>query len=411
MKFVRTAGMIVEYNPLHSGHLRLMEETRRLLGPDTAIVCAMSGNFVQRGDFALLRKHQRARAAVESGADLVLELPLPWAVSPAETFADGGVRVLSATGVVTDLVFGSECGEAAPLLELAHCLLSPAYPKELRRRLDTGLPYAACRQEAVAALLGAERASLLESANNILGVEYCKALLRRRSPLRPLTVRREGSAHDGALLPGAHPSASALRALLRQGETERALSLLPPAMGRAYREEAAAGRAPVFAETCQRAILARLRIMTEADFAALDQGREGLCHRLYEAVRSAATVEELLSAAKTKRYAYARLRRMVLWAYLGLTPADVPETVPCLRPLAANDTGCRLLADMRKRAAVPVLTKPADVRKLGPEARHLLALEARATDLYTLAYPDLSAARGGGEWREGPVISGGPASC
>ena len=411
MKFVRTAGMIVEYNPLHSGHLRLMEETRRLLGPDTAIVCVMSGNFVQRGDFALLRKHQRARAAVESGADLVLELPLPWAVSPAETFADGGVRVLSATGVVTDLVFGSECGEAAPLLELARCLLSPAYPQELRRRLDTGLPYAACRQAAVAALLGAERASLLESANNILGVEYCKALLRRRSSLRPLTVRREGSAHDGALLPGAHPSASALRALLRQGETERALSLLPPAMGRVYREEAAAGRAPVFAEICQRAILARLRTMTEADFAALDQGREGLCHRLYEAARSAATVEELLSAAKTKRYAYARLRRMVLWAYLGLTPADVPETVPCLRPLAANDTGRRLLADMRKRAAVPVLTKPADVRKLGPEARHLLELEARATDLYTLAYPDLAAARGGGEWREGPVISGGPASC
>lgn len=407
MNFVRTAGMIVEYNPLHSGHLRLLAETRRLLGPDTAVVCAMSGNFVQRGDFALIRKHQRARAAVESGADLVLELPLPWAVSSAETFADGGVQVLSAAGVVTDLAFGSECGETAPLMELAGCLLSSEYAGELRRRLGSGRSYAACRQAAVAALLGPEKAALLESANNILGVEYCKALLRRRSPLRPLTVCREGSAHDGELLPGAHPSASALRALLRTGETERALSLLPPAMARIYREEAAAGRAPVCSETCERAVLARLRTMKEADFAALDQGREGLCRRLYEASRSAVSVEEVLAAAKTKRYAYARLRRMVLWAYLGLTPADVPEKVPYLRPLAANDVGRRLLARMREQAAVPVLTKPADVRALGPEARRLLSLEARATDLYTLAYPDLSAARGGEEWRMGPAILGG----
>ena len=400
--------MIVEYNPLHSGHLRLMEETRRLLGPDTAIVCAMSGNFVQRGDFALVRKHQRARAAVESGADLVLELPLPWAVASAETFADGGVQVLTAAGVVTDLAFGSECGLTAPLLELAACLLSPEYSGELRRRLDSGRSYAVCRQQAVAALLGEEKASLLESANNILGVEYCKALLRRRSALRPLTVRREGSGHDGALEPGTHPSASALRTLLRDGETERALALLPPAMARVCEEEQAAGRAPVFAETCQRAVLARLRTMTEADFAALDQGREGLCRRLYEASRTAPTVEELLFAAKTKRYALARLRRMVLWAYLGLSPADVPAEVPYLRPLAANDTGRRLLSDMRKSAAAPVLTKPADVRSLGAAARRLLALEAGATDLYTLAYPALSAARGGAEWREGPVILAGP---
>ena len=411
MKFVRTAGIIVEYNPLHSGHLHLLRETRRRLGADTAIVCAMSGNFVQRGDFALLRKHQRARAAVESGVDLVLELPLPWAVSSAEAFADGGVQVLSAAGVVTDLAFGSECGAAEPLLELAGCLLSAEYAGELRRRLDSGRSYAACRQAAVTALLGPEKAALLESANNILGVEYCKALLRRRSGIRPLTVRRLGSVHDGALEPGAHPSASAVRALLRAGETERALSLLPPAMGRIYEEEMAAGRAPVFAEVCERAILARLRTMTEADFAALDQGREGLCHRLYEASRTGATVEQVLSAAKTKRYAYARLRRMVLWAYLGLTPADVPAAVPYLRPLAANDTGRHLLSRMRRSAAVPVLTKPADVRTLGPEARRLRALEARATDLYTLAYPALSAALGGTEWREGPVILKGPPPC
>mgnify|MGYP001524812404 CR=1 FL=1 len=212
----------------------------------------------------------------------------------------------------------------------------------------------------------AEDAALLESPNNILGIEYCKALLGQNAPLRPVTIRREGSAHDGALAPDTHPSASGLRALLRQGKREEALSLLPPAMARAYELEEAAGRAPVFWENSHRAILARLRSMTAADFAALDQGREGIWNRLYDASRAAASLPELLAAAKTKRYAMARLRRMVLWSYLGLTPGDMPERVPYLRVLAANGTGCRLLSRMREAAAVPVLTRPAQVRRSAP---------------------------------------------
>jgi predicted nucleotidyltransferase len=157
-------------------------------------------------------------------------------------------------------------------------------------------------------------------------------------------------------------------------------------------------------ETCERAVLARLRTMTQADFAALDQGREGLSNRLYEASRTATSVRQILEAAKTKRYAYARLRRMVLWAYLGLTPADCRSRLPYLRVLAANGTGRELLARMRETAEVPVLTKPNHVRRLNAEAQELFALETRAADLYALAYPDLSAAEGSRAWKEGPVI-------
>ena len=142
----------------------------------------------------------------------------------------------------------------------------------------------------------------------------------------------------------------------------------------------------------------------ETYVAALDQGREGLHRRLYDASRAAVSVAELLEAAKTKRYAYARLRRMVLWAYLGLLPREFPEEILYLRPLAANSAGRELLARMRRTASVPVLTKPAAVRRLGKGARDLFALEARAADLYALAYPDLSAAAGGALWREGPVM-------
>lgn len=398
------AGIIIEYNPMHSGHVYLMEETRRLLGEETAIICVMSGDFVQRGDFALVRRQARARAAVESGADLVLELPLLWAVASAERFADGGVQTLLKTGVVTHLAFGSECGDAAPLMELAACLNSPEYEAGLRRFLNEGMPFAACRQAVVENILGKEKAALLESPNNILGVEYCKALLRRESKVLPLTVKRKGSGYHETELVEETPSATLVRTLLRSGERERALSLMVPGMKAAYLAEEAAGRAPVFLETCERAVLARLRSMTEQDFAALDEGREGLYHRLYDASREAVSVEAVLEAAKTKRYAHARLRRMVLWAYLGISPAEFPQEVPYLRVLAANERGRTQLAQMRKCAEVPVLTRPGDVHRLSGKAQALFALEARAADLYTLAYPELSAAVGGSLWKEGPAI-------
>ena len=396
--------MIIEYNPMHSGHRHLLEQTRALLGPETAVIGVMSGDFVQRGDFALVRRQARARAAVESGVDLVLELPLPWAAAPAERFAAGGVEVLEATGLVTHLAFGSECGDAAALGRLAACLNSGAYREALRRRLPGGASFAACRQAAAGELLGPEDAALLAHPNNNLGVEYCRALLRRGSSIRPLTVPRSGSAHDGGLREEGHPSASALRALIRAGQEEAALARMTPAMAAAYRAEKAAGRAPVWMERCERAVLARLRSMTEEEFAALDGGREGLYRRLCQAGRTAPTLAAVLEAAKTKRYPHARLRRMVLWAYLGLRPAQTPEHVPYLRVLAANGMGRSLLARMRKTASVPVVTLPRQINALGPEARTLFDLEARSADLYALAYPDLEAAAGGTIWREGPVI-------
>ena len=402
---MKIAGIIAEYNPLPGGHTHLMEEIRSRLGQDTAIVCVMSGDFVQRGDFALVRRHARAKAAVQSGADLVLELPLPWAVSSAERFADGGVRMLAATGVVSHLAFGSECGDAAALMHLAETLNSPELAGQLKEELASGVSYAAARQKAVARLLTAEQATLLQDPNNILGVEYCKSIHRHGFSMEPLTIPRKGDAHDSAEVGDVNaPSASAIRALLREGRKEDALALMTPDMEAAYLTEERLGRAPVFLETCERSILAKLRSMTIEDFAALDEGREGLCNRLYEASRRATSVAEILEQAKTKRYAYSRLRRMLLWAYLGLKPADFPEEPAYIRPLAANAVGRQLLGMMRKSAAVPVLTKPGDVRRMDGAAQRLFELEARGADLYALAYPDLSAAEGDSIWRKGPVI-------
>ena len=377
-------GIIAEYDPFHNGHAAQLAAVRAA-GAQCIAVC-MSSGAVQRGGVPILPESVRVRAALDAGADLVVALPAPYACATAEQFAAAGVHLLAALGCDT-LAFGAETPDAAALLDTARLLDGEELNARIRQNLATGMTYAAARAAAADALHPGT-GGLLRTPNNILGIEYCKALLGQNAPLRPVTIRREGSAHDGALAPDTHPSASGLRALLRQGKREEALSLLPPAMARAYELEEAAGRAPVFWENSHRAILARLRSMTAADFAALDQGREGIWNRLYDASRAAASLPELLAAAKTKRYAMARLRRMVLWAYLGLTPGDMPERVPYLRVLAANGTGCRLLSRMREAAAVPVLTKPADVSLLGAEAEALFAVESRCTDLYVLARPD-----------------------
>ena len=242
---------------------------------------------------------------------------------------------------------------------------------------------------------------MLREPNDILGVEYCKALLQSGSTIAPLAILRKVVGHNGGAAKG-FASASHIRELLTNGED--ASAYLTAESAAIYARECAAGRAPVTMQNAERAVLSRLRAMCEEDFARYDSGNEGLYRRFYDAARTAASVDELLSAVKTKRYAYARLRRMLLAAYLDVTAADVPPEVPYLRVLACNERGRKLLKTIKKTGSAPVLTKSADVRALSEEAQKLFALTARAADQYVLAYPELRTARGSSAWTEGPVI-------
>lgn len=394
-------GVIAEHDPFHRGHRWQLAELRRRLGEDTALVTVMSGNFVQRGEPALCGKHARAEMALLGGADLVLELPSPWACAPAETFARGGVAILAAAGVVTHLGFGCERGALEPLSAAADCLDSQAYSGSLRRFLDEGMPFAAARQAAVGALAGEAAGGCLDRPNNNLAVEYLRALSAQGAALEPVALPRIGADHhsDG---PGPYASASAVRRRILAGEAWR--DMVPETTAAVLDRELAAGRAPAALARCERAVLARLRTMDEEDFRPCDGGGEGLYHRFYDGVRRARTLAELLERVKTRRYPLARLRRMLLHSYLGLLPAERGEKPPYLRVLGANSRGRALLREMGDRAALPILTKPADVRKLGEEARALFAREASWTDLYTLAYPDLTQARPGAEYTHSPVM-------
>lgn len=393
------AGVICEYNPFHRGHEWMLQQLRAQ-GMD-GVVCAMSGNFVQRGEFAIVKKEARAEMAVRCGADLVLELPTPYAAATAEVFALGGTALLTQTGVVTHLAFGSECGDADLVQRAAQVLDTPEYAEVLRAQLSNGDTFAVCRTRAAAQLAGWETAQILNGANNNLGVEYCRALKKLQSSLQPITVRRRGAGHDGGVTEGI-ASASHIRALLLQGREKEALSLMPEAAAEVLQRELEGG-APVDMHRCERAILGYLRRMSEEDWLIYDGGSEGLYHRMYRAVRQENGVEAVLEAAKTKRYTHARLRRMVLAAYLGMKPTPLPDKLPYLRVLAANKRGRALLRQMRENG-VPVLTKAADVAALGSEAQLWLEAEAQRTDLYTLGCPDLRQSGCGAEWRITPKM-------
>lgn len=362
---MKTAGIIAEYNPFHAGHAHHIAATRALLGPDTAVVCVMSGNWVQRGDCAVFDKWTRTTAALEGGADLVLELPTVWAVSSAERFARGAVGLLRAAGVADVLSFGSESGLLDDLRQAARVLEGEEYRAALRQELDRGLSFAQARQNAALRVLG-PRAEVLRGANDCLAVEYLRAA---GGELSALAVPRLGAGHDGGDHP-VYPSASFLREQLRAGERP-------------------AAQPPASLTYCQRAVLARLRTMTAEDWSLLPDsgGSEGLPRRLERAGKGAASLEEFYALAKTRRYAHARLRRLALWAFLGLRAADIPARPPYLRVLGFNRTGREVLRQMKEKACLPILTKPAHIDRLGPEARALFALEERCTDLYGLCLP------------------------
>lgn len=396
------AGIIAEYHPFHRGHAWQIAEVRSRLGEDTTVVAAMSGNFVQRGEFAMFSKHSRAEMALRGGADLVLELCAPWSSATAERFAQGGVTLLAATGVVTHLAFGCESGDLAPLKLTAQSLESERFPELLRGHLAEGMSFAAARQAAVQELAG-EAAQCLASPNNALAVEYIRALQALDAPIEPLALPRIGAAHDSQEL-GQFSSASAIRRVLLDGSDWQ--SLVSEETAEIMRRELAAGRAPVTMKNAERAILSHLRRMSEEDFLPYDGGGEGLHRRFHAAVRSACSIDELLETAKTKRYPMARLRRMLLHSYLGILPAAQGETPPYLRVLGANERGRRLLKQMKKTAALPIITKPAQARQLDEHARARFLREAACTDLYTLAMPDMTCAAADSEFTRAAVMVG-----
>lgn len=374
---MRVVGVIAEYNPFHTGHAYHLEQARRQARAD-AVVVVMSSVFTQRGEAALLAPSERARMALHAGADAVFALPAAWAVRDAEHFALGGAAILAGLGCDA-ISFGSELTDLCSLKQAALLLERPdeAFRSELRKRMAAGVPYPAAISAAMEQALPGGGA-LLDAPNSTLAVCYLRALIRLGSEMEAVPVQRIGAYHDSALN-GALPSATALRGAILRGDwasvrgamPEEAFAILRSAASRLHRPDA-----------LDSALLYRLRTMSEADFATLPDVSEGIEYRLMTAAQSAASREDLLLAAKTRRYPHARLSRLASHALLGFTEQQLARhTLPSFAWLLGfRRESQQIFAHFKEKGSLPLLGKAADLDRQDP----CIASELRAYDIWAL---------------------------
>ncbi len=376
---MKVCGIVAEYNPFHNGHQFHIAQTKQ--AGATHVVIVLSGNFVQRAEPALLSKFERAKLAVLGGADLVLELPVQYAVGSSERFALGAVSILHALGCVDMLSFGSESGDLAALEIARQYVCEPAIQARIRALYEQGDNYPVARQQAVAERYGVRAARILSSPNNLLGIDYLKALCTLKSPIVPMTIPREAVAHDSDLAAGSFASAGLIRSAVKAGDDSSAY--VPATTAKMIetlrRKQALSGGL----ESIERAVLYRLRGISRAAFCNLPDCADGLGNRLYNAAAAAGNLNELYETAKTRRYTMSRVHRAVVCAML-----DIDNTFyfapPYARILAIGTNGGELLERAAKSASIPISHSLITLRANGESCEKTANAEIRATDLFNL---------------------------
>ncbi len=347
---MRTAGIICEYNPFHAGHSYQIQKIREKLGNDAAVICLMSGNYVQRGEPAIYEKHLRAEAAIRGGADLVLELPITVALSAAGSFAAGAVDCFAALNCIDVLCFGSEIANESLLIQAAKLMETDAFQSTLKSTLKQGVSYAAAREQALIELGGA--GECLRRPNTALGIDYLRRIVSCHYDLEPLIIQRAMEL----------PTASQLRDQLMNDPQQKG----EPIHGIQYGE---------------RAMLAVLRTLPDSAYESMPFGSEGLWSKIRRACRGESEIESIIQASKSKRYTWSRLRRGIMCLFLGLSQNDMEKEVPYIRILSFNDKGRAILHSIKKSCQIPLVSGSIPRDKASME---YFALESRATDLYGL---------------------------
>lgn len=395
---MKVSSVICEYNPLHNGHLHHLK-TIRENGAD-AVVAVMSGNFVQRGDVSVMEKLTRANLALKAGADLVIELPVIWSLSPADQFAAGGITILDALQVVDEISFGCECGDIELLKTAADVCYDcqTEYADTLRYFTRKGNSYPAVLQELVTQIAGPEIAAVLSQPNNTLAVAYLNALKNSNSRIKPFAVQRKGAAHDSMTAPpetqvNSQPeipnenkdlftSASYIRHCLNEDIDCR--KMVPSA---SWKEINSSKKSGLLAnlKNLERPILYKLRTMEPEEIAEIAEvGAQGLAYRIYQA-RTAKSLDDLMEQLRTKRYPASRLRRILLHMLIGIKKEDIYSLPPYGRVLAFNSTGRKVLALSKGIRTLPFAESLKRLSKQNETAKKCAYLESKATDIYQLA--------------------------
>lgn len=390
---MKTAVITAEYNPFHKGHRWQLEQVRAAGASHVAVV--MSPDFTQRGTPAIFPKRLRAQAALQNGADLVLELPVCYALAGAQRFAFGAVQLAAAMGCVDLLAFGAEDADLVQLRQACTALQQEEVNQTIRQLLPSGITFAKARERAVAAVYGEETALLLQKPNNILAIEYlCQLEKLPDAHIQPLALGRIGNTHDGEPV-GEFASASFLRGLMLEGRWEQAQQYLPQNVWQLYRQAQQDGQFTDL-QLGERAVLSALRRMEQREMAQLADLSEGLENRLYRASREACSLEQLYAAVKSKRYPLARVRRLVMNAFLQLPAQMQMLPPPYLRVLGMNERGKQILSAMKRTASLPVSTSLMKLARSTQAARQWAQVEAAACDQYSIFCQQIQAS--GSDW-------------
>lgn len=388
----KVVAIISEYNPFHKGHAYQIGCIRRDFGEDTTVIAIMSGNYTQRAEVAFADKLLRATAAVESGVNLVLELPFPYSCASAEFFARAGVAIADALGIVDYISFGSELGSTDELQTIADNMMSAKFKEALaiaqKNTEFANLGYPVLAEKVYSKLFG-ETDQRITSPNNVLALEYLKALSELKSSIRPHTVKRDGADYNKVDLDENElPSASAIREAFASGDlsafdytTDSAKSLFLKAYN--------SGDIPCDTERLSTAIISNFRLNPTPNKKILD-AEGGLYNRLARLSFETDSITSLTALAQTKKYTTARIRRATLFSFLGVTSSDV-KTLPRYTQVLAMDTiGSKALKSIKKSSSISIITKPSVTKGLDDIALNQKRLSDKADSVFQLTKPQIT---------------------
>ncbi|MCQ4022892.1 MULTISPECIES: nucleotidyltransferase family protein [unclassified Ruminococcus] len=395
---MKISCVISEFNPFHNGHRYLIEKQRQ--NGATHIVAVMSGSFVQRGECAALNKLDRAKAAILNGVDLVLELPAVWACAAAPVFARGGVSIIKSMGVADSVFFGSECGNIKLISDCAKAMLSEKFKTALSQDVNNMPSYAAAVQKSVTQTAGDECGKILSSPNNLLAVEYVKEIILQNADVKAETISRTGAEHDSNAASGAFASASMLREKI--GEPDFVRNYIPKNSIPIIENAADSGDVANM-NSLERILMYSLRSASLSELSSLPEVSEGLENRLKQSLKGSKSIDELISKAVCRRYSAPRIRRVLCSLVLGISHEMQSAMPPYIRVLGFNSNGTQVLKLMKKKCALPIITKPAHYKKLlDGKAAEFFEKDILAADIRSLACGKAM----GQELLQGAIIAG-----
>ena len=396
---MKVMAIISEYNPFHNGHAYQLATQKKELGCD-GVIAVMSGSFVQRGEPAICDKWARAEMALQNGCDLVLELPVLYSLQSAEGFAHGAVSLLKAIGFEGFLAFGSEVGDLSVLQSAADIIASADYLAELRAHLQKGESYPSAVAAAFHRCTKDEEAVPL-TPNDILGIEYIKAIRKTEASLTPAVIQRRGD-YNAQEAQGETASALGIRRML--AEQKNPSAFMPPSAYAILKREAENGRAPIDHDMLGTLVSYALMKSKRSDLENICGVSEGMEKRLMDAAAYTRDFDEMAMLAKTKRYPLTRIRRALINCLLGITKADEAIQPGYARILGVNSYGGAILRELSKRSFVPFINKCADCSPKNTDAERMFTLDCLATDVYSLLYPKKETGKNGLDFYRSPVL-------